>query len=56
MQVAAWREGGVNVETYEFAAELQLEHDLISPWQQTQPLVHPVLADPITGAAGSAGE
>ena len=54
--VAAWREGDVDVETYEFAAELQLQHDLISPWQQTQQVVYPVLVDLVRGAAEGAGE
>ena len=54
--VAAWREGGVAVETYEFPANLELEHDLISPWQETQPVVYPVLVDLIRGAAERAGE
>ena len=54
--VAAWREGGVAVETYEFPANLELEHDLISPWQQTQLVVYPVLVDLIRGAAERAGE
>ena len=54
--VAAWREGGVDVETYEFAAELQLEHDLISPWQETQAVVYPVLVDLVRGAAERPGD
>jgi carboxylesterase len=54
--VAAWREGGIDVTTYEFAADLELKHDLISPWQETQAVVYPVLLDLITDAAESVGE
>ena len=54
--VAVWREGGLDVETYEFAAELQLEHDLISPWQGTQAVVYPLLVDLVRGAAEGPGE
>lgn len=54
--VAVWREGGVDVTTYEFAADLELKHDLISPWQETQPVVYPVLVDLIRGAVERAGE
>jgi alpha-beta hydrolase superfamily lysophospholipase len=54
--VAAWREGGMDVETYEFAAELQLGHDLISPWQGTQAVVYPVLVDLVRGVAEGAGD
>lgn len=43
--VAAWRESGADVVTYEFAADLQLAHDLIDPSQQTQPIVYPRLVD-----------
>jgi carboxylesterase len=48
--VAAWHEGGVDVETFEFPADLELKHDLISPWQGTQEVVYPVLVELITNA------
>ena len=54
--VSRWREWGVDVETYEFPANLDLKHDLISPWQETQPVVYPVLVDLVRGAAERAGE
>jgi carboxylesterase len=54
--VSLWREWGIDVATYEFAADLQLKHDLISPWQQTQPVVYPVLVDLITSASERSGE
>jgi carboxylesterase len=54
--VSSWREWGLDVLTYEFAADLELEHDLISPWQETQPAVYPVLVELITSAAERAGE
>jgi hypothetical protein len=47
--VAAWREWGAEVATYEFAADLELEHDLIDPSKQTQPIVYPRLVELITG-------
>jgi esterase/lipase len=53
--VKLWGEWGIDVTTYEFAADLQLEHDLISPWQGTQPVVYPVIVDLITNAAERAG-
>jgi len=49
--VKLWEEWGVDVETYEFAADLELKHDLISPWQETQPVVYPVLVDLVRGSA-----
>ena len=54
--VASWREWGIDVATYEFAADLELKHDLIDPSQQTQPIVYPVLVDLITNAAERSGE
>ena len=54
--VASWREWGVDVATYEFAADLELKHDLIDPSQQTQPVVYPVLVELITKAAERPGE
>ena len=54
--VAAWREWGIDVTTYEFAADLELKHDLISPWQETQPVVYPVLEELITSSADRSGE
>jgi pimeloyl-ACP methyl ester carboxylesterase len=54
--VELWGEWGIDVTTYEFAADLQLKHDLISPWQQTQAVVYPVLVDLVRGAAERAGE
>jgi carboxylesterase len=46
--VDAWREWGADVATYEFPADLELEHDLIDPSKQTQPVVYPRLVDLIT--------
>ncbi len=54
--VELWGEWGTDVTTYEFAADLELKHDLISPWQETQPVVYPVLVELITDAAERAGE
>jgi carboxylesterase len=54
--VELWGEWGMDVTTYEFGADLELKHDLISPWQETQPVVYPVLVDLITSATESAGE
>jgi carboxylesterase len=54
--VASWREWGADVATYEFAADLELEHDLIDPSQQTQPIVYPRLVELITNAAERSGE
>lgn len=46
--VASWREWGTEVATYEFSADLQLDHDLIDPSKGTQPVVYPRLIDLIT--------
>jgi len=54
--VASWRERGVDVETYEFAEDLQLKHDLIDPSQQTQPIVYPQLVELITNATEGSEE
>jgi hypothetical protein len=54
--VASWRELGIDVKTYEFAADLELKHDLIDPSQQTQPVVYPVLVELITSATERSGE
>ncbi len=54
--VDLWGEWGVDVATYEFAADLELKHDLISPWQGTQAVVYPVLVDLVRGAAEGPGE
>jgi carboxylesterase len=54
--VELWGEWGIDVTTYELAADLELKHDLISPWQETQAVVYPVLLDLITDAAESVGE
>ena len=48
--VKLWEAWGIDVVTYEFAADLQLKHDLISPWQETQEVVYPVLVELITNA------
>jgi len=49
--VELWEDWGIDVTTYEFAADLELKHDMISPWQGTQPVVYPVLVELITNAA-----
>lgn len=54
--VSRWREWGIDVTTYEFAADLELKHDLISPWQETQMVVYPVLVELITNAVDRVGE
>ena len=54
--VERWKSWGMDVTTYEYLADLQLQHDLISPWQETQAVVYPVLVDLIRGAAEGPGE
>ena len=54
--VDAWREWGVDVATYQFPADLELEHDLIDPSKQTQPVVYPRLVELITNTAQGAGK
>ena len=51
--VNSWRRNGVdNLRTYEFKADLELEHDFIDPGQKNQPIdvVYPILVDLITTA------
>jgi alpha-beta hydrolase superfamily lysophospholipase len=49
--VAAWRQRGAQVSTYEFPAELRLDHDLIDPGQPAQriEIVYPRLIELATG-------
>jgi carboxylesterase len=54
--VDAWREWGVDVATYQFPADLELEHDLIDPSKQTQPVVYPRLVELITNTAQGSGK
>ncbi len=54
--VAHWRSHGGQVQSYEFAAELNLLHDLLPPEHPRQrvDLVYPILVDLITGLGGVA--